>query len=153
MKPFRKYTVMFSYLEENTNKCISQKRVINLFEVDSWIEVDNESEGFKDKVKRTLVVNSFNSSFFFETSFDEFDSLMDEVLADARLLDDRADKKKEDPIPFEAKWKYKGDVKHRFKEAGTIIACSVLPVGYNPDGKTIEQILSKCIESNYIRLN
>lgn len=154
MKYFKKYTATATYFNEDTKLVHSFLKVINLFEVESYIDADNKLEGFNDKIKRTVLLFFSGKSCVILTPFVDFDDLFTEAMKDSQLMDLSVEnKKKDDLIPFEAKWKHKGDVKYTFVRQEKFIACRVLPKNYNAIGKSFEEMMSNSIESNIIHFS
>ena len=153
LKPYKKYTITTQCIDESTKKVFSFQRVINLFDVDTYASVDNEFSGFNDKLKRTSI-NLINGFYYHALiPFEDFDVIFTDVMTELRLMHDNLDKKKEDLIPFEAKWKYRGEVKHSFVRTHSSIACRVMPKNYNLVGKSFEEMMANSIDSNIIHLS
>lgn len=153
MKPYRKYLAQSQWVDETTKQVRSISRVFNLFEIDSYAECDLENDGFKYGQSRTIITTSMNMHYTILVPFAEFDEAFTEAMNDARLLDDRSFKKKDDPIPFEAKWKYRGGIKYHFKEVCGLIASSVFPDNYDPHDKPMESRMSNCIDTGFVYFN
>lgn len=90
MNMYRPYKAIYDYVNNDTNRMHSSMVTLNLFDVRTWIEVDNECRKFNDNIKRTEVICEPNNSFYLRTPYKEFDVMMGKVLEDYRLLDTRS---------------------------------------------------------------
>lgn len=87
---YRPYKTQHDYINKDTSRVHTGSITVNLFDVRTWLEVDNEYQGFNDKVKRTEILVDPNNSFYIRATYSEFDVLMGKVLEDYRLLDTRS---------------------------------------------------------------
>jgi hypothetical protein len=127
-------------------------KVFNLFDVDSYSEPNNELEGFQDEIKRTIVVLNTDKSYIIVVPFQKFDEVFTEAMKDSQLMDLTADKKK-DKMPFEAKYKYSGAIKHTFVKTETLISCRVTPINYKSEGKPFEDVMANSIGATITYFN
>jgi len=152
MKYFKKYSCLSTYFDENTKTVYEFAEVFNLFDVDSYSEPNNELEGFQDEIKRTIVVLNTGKSYIIVVPFQKFDEVFTEAMKDSQLMDLTADKKK-DKMPFEAKYKYSGAIKHTFVKTKTLISCRVTPINYKSEGKPFEDVMANSIGSTITYFN
>lgn len=154
IKPFRKYRATEDWFDFNENRMYSSNTTFNLFDVTEWSDLDNETEGFKDKHERIQVVlNNGERMLILRVSHKTFDDIMNVFLNDIRLLDTRsmgakAEKKKDE---FVAMLHYKGPLEYRFNQNKTHIACCAFPLGFNKT--SYEEIERNCIYATHTPLN
>jgi hypothetical protein len=152
MKYFKKYSCLATWHDEDTKETHVFAKVFNLFDVDSYNDVNNASEGFQDEVKRTSVIFQNGKMVYINTSFQKFDEVFTEAMKDSQLMDITADKKKE-KMPFEAKYKYSGAIKHTFLKTETLLSCRVTPIDYKSEGKPFEDVMANSIGANITYFN
>lgn len=153
LKPFKKYTATVQWVNEDTKKVYSFIKVFNLYEIETYGDCNNELDGFNDKVKRTILSLQNNTSFIIHVPFEYFDEIYTEMMLENNLMDVSLDKKKENLIPFEAKWSYSGPIKYDFTRKESYITCKVFPKNYNSVSKSDIDIMSNSIDNNIIHFS
>lgn len=90
MKMNRPYKCTHDWYNSDTMRTFNGDITLNLFDISTWMECDNEFKNFNDKIQRTEVITEQNNSFYIRTPYKEFDSIMHNVLNDYKLIDTRS---------------------------------------------------------------
>lgn len=103
MNPFRPYKTKHDSVREDTTR-VSLNITLNLFDVITWMECDNNDRHFHDEIMRTEVIMSPNNSFYIQKSYKEFDAVMTQFYEQYKCIDKRSVQ----PPPIPDKEKYSG---------------------------------------------
>jgi hypothetical protein len=103
MTPSRPYKCLKDIVTD-AGQMYTVEVTVNLFEVDNYCEVNNELEGIKDDIKRTIVYLPEGRAFILRVSYKEFDAMIMQLKEDYQLLDTRS-------ILQPDKIRYKGYIK------------------------------------------
>jgi hypothetical protein len=144
MNPFRPYVVKEEWMNE-LGALSSNTYTINLFDVRSYGECDNEREGFKDKVFRTCVY-LVDRVAYLRVPYSVFNSKMMNFYREMRLLDDRSIN---EPMPDRIK--YKGMIRADFNTTTEYVSCVFFREGY--EFTDWDDAVLNCLFKNVTPLN
>lgn len=147
MKPFRPYETYHDYKDDVS--VYRSKIVLNLFDIQLYLEANNKHLGFDDSVKRTEVINGHNNSFYITVPFVAFDSVMRDFYRHYQLLDDRSEIIEPKKIPDSQK--YTGFMDTRFSVSKTQVSAAFHRKGY--EITDIEDAVFHCLFKNITPLN
>ena len=123
------------------------KITLNLFDVVTWMEVDNNDRHFHDEVQRTEVIVSPNNSFFIREPYKEFDAEMTRFYEQYKSIDKRSI----EPPPVSDRDKYKGLMKVAFNCTDKQMACVFHRHGFEPND--YNDAVFNCLFSNITPMN
>lgn len=126
------------------SKMYTMECTINLFDVDNFCEVNNDLEGFKDDIKRTLVYLPEGRCWIIRVSYREFNDMILQIKKDYQLLDDRS-------MTPPDKIAYKGPIQTSGATTKAFMAVTFHRKGYEP--KSYEDFAYHTIFHNIYPMN
>jgi hypothetical protein len=141
---YREYKTIRDFVSEKTKKVCSVKATINLFDIKSWEETDNEEAGFFDNIKRTFIIEKSGAGTDIRVSYDEFTKIMESLYSEYGLLDRQSLKKSDRQI-------YSGPIKVNFSSQPDKLSVTFHRKGFQP--RSFEDAVFNCLFSNVTPMN
>lgn len=146
--PFRAYKSKNIFIEESTRRVAYCPITINLFDVRSYCQADNQTEGIQDTKPRTVVF-LIDRSYLLDVSYEEFDFAFTECFKDYKLMDQRSISEKEEPVPD--KIKYRGMMEFKSSQNKSSISTVFHRKGY--EISDFDDAIFNCLFKNITPLN
>ena len=148
LTPYRKYKATIDWIDQKKFSMETRTSVFNLFLVDEWESVDNDYEGFNDKIERTKVVYKNAQYNIIRCKYEDFDNIMTQALQESKLLDDRSMfgiKKKELPMNKI----YNGPLEYLFTPFSNVLIAHAYPKNKKPNnaGEAEDRVIWQHIQT------